>query len=238
MKLALFFTRGISLEIWLKKGLFDREKRLYEEHLIRGNLGAVYWLTYGTKDAVLAKQLHDAGRLDQRIEVYEKPSWLFGKIGDLMYSFLMPIVRCSVLKKTNILKIELSSKNRRQKKTIMLNVSDQKPANTVWPQTRSRILENNIGYLRITNWLRNIVEDIKNQMDQFRGTKGLIIDVRDNSGGTRNILRTLYPYFCESSDPPIVANAAKYRLYREFGSGYLDSRHMYPQQTSVASTAL
>jgi C-terminal processing protease CtpA/Prc len=65
-------------------------------------------------------------------------------------------------------------------------------------------------------------------MDQFRDTRGLIIDVRDNSGGTRNILRTLYPYFCKSSDSPIVANAAKYRLYREFGPGYLNSRHMYP----------
>ena len=30
MILALFFTRGVSLEVWLNKGLFDREKLIYD----------------------------------------------------------------------------------------------------------------------------------------------------------------------------------------------------------------
>ena len=35
MTLSLFFTRNISLEIWLKAGLFDREKTIYEQYLKR-----------------------------------------------------------------------------------------------------------------------------------------------------------------------------------------------------------
>ena len=54
MQLALFFTRGISLKLWFETGLFDREKQLYEEHLRRGHLKKIYWLTYGIDDAELA----------------------------------------------------------------------------------------------------------------------------------------------------------------------------------------
>ena len=53
MILSLFFTRGISLEVWLNQGLFDREKLIYEKHLIQGNLKKVYWLTYGSNDKKL-----------------------------------------------------------------------------------------------------------------------------------------------------------------------------------------
>ena len=131
--------------------------------------------------------------------------------------------------KRNTLKVELVSKDRRQKKTVKLDVSHQNPGNGIWPQTQSGIIQSDRGYLRITNWLRNMVDDIEIWMARFRNTEGLIIDVRDNSGGTRNILRTLYPYFSEPSDPPIVANAAKYKRFREHTEGYLDSRYMYPK---------
>ena len=63
MKFALFFTRGISLKTWIDTGLFDREKQLYEEHLRRGHLGKVYWLTYGADDAAVANELRAADRL-------------------------------------------------------------------------------------------------------------------------------------------------------------------------------
>ena len=56
MILALFFTRGVSLETWVYTGLFDREKLIYEEHLRRGHLKTVYWLTYGSHDTEIAKQ--------------------------------------------------------------------------------------------------------------------------------------------------------------------------------------
>jgi hypothetical protein len=55
---ALFYTREVLLETWLDTGLLDREKLIYEEHLKRGHLERVYWLTYGSHDAELAKELH------------------------------------------------------------------------------------------------------------------------------------------------------------------------------------
>jgi C-terminal processing protease CtpA/Prc len=58
-------------------------------------------------------------------------------------------------------------------------------------------------------------------MPRFAGARGLIIDIRDNRGGTRSVLRELYPYFVSAFDPPHVANAAKYRLYSEFTYDHL-----------------
>ena len=63
MNLMLFFTRGVSLEIWLKSGLLEREKLIYEEHLNQGNLNKVYWLTYGCNDVSLSKKLKQDGKL-------------------------------------------------------------------------------------------------------------------------------------------------------------------------------
>jgi hypothetical protein len=37
MTLGLFFTRGVSLKLWVDTGLYDREKLIYEEHLKKGN---------------------------------------------------------------------------------------------------------------------------------------------------------------------------------------------------------
>jgi glycosyltransferase involved in cell wall biosynthesis len=101
MNLALFFTRDVSLRTWLDTGLFDREKQLYEEHLRRGLLEKVYWLTYGKKDAELAEQLKLSGRLDPRIEII--PMLRFS-CGCLLYSFLMPLFHRRWLKSADIFK--------------------------------------------------------------------------------------------------------------------------------------
>jgi glycosyltransferase involved in cell wall biosynthesis len=104
MELALFFTRGVSLKLWLDTGLFDREKQLYEEHLRRGYFRKVYWLTYGKKDAELAKQLKLSGQLDRRIEVLPMSYLFCGYLGTLLYSFLMPVIHYARLSNCDILK--------------------------------------------------------------------------------------------------------------------------------------
>jgi len=53
MKLALFFSYGISAKLWKDKGLLAREKLIYEEVLKRGALDTVYWFTYGIDDKQL-----------------------------------------------------------------------------------------------------------------------------------------------------------------------------------------
>ena len=99
--LSLFFTRGVSLEIWVSQGLFDREKLLYEEHLTQNNLNKIYWFTYGSSDKRLAEQLKKEGRLHKDILIFEMPK-LFNvpKIGSYLYSFFLPIIHKKFLKKS------------------------------------------------------------------------------------------------------------------------------------------
>jgi C-terminal processing protease CtpA/Prc len=88
-------------------------------------------------------------------------------------------------------------------------------------------MEGNIGYLRIKGWNEDAFQEVATWMPQMPGTEGLIIDIRHNRGGTRNVLRELYPYFVSDADKPRVANPARYRLYHEFGPDHLDSRNMH-----------
>ncbi len=104
MKLALFFTRNVSLKLWVDKGLFDREKLLYEEHLRRGHFRKVYWLTYGTDDAEIACGLKAAGRLHPDIVVLPMARFFSGKWGRLIYSLLMPLFHRRRLKAADVFK--------------------------------------------------------------------------------------------------------------------------------------
>lgn len=102
--LALFFTRGVSLKVWVEKGLFDREKLIYEEHLKRGNLQKVYWITYGSEDKEIANRLKRDGELHKNIEILPMPGIFDSKLGKIVYSFLIPIVYGKILRRVDILK--------------------------------------------------------------------------------------------------------------------------------------
>ncbi len=104
MRLALFFTRDVSLKLWLDSGLFDREKQLYEEHLRNKLFSKIYWLTYGTDDTEVAAKLRTAGRLHPDIIVLPMARFFSGKWGCLLYSFLMPLLNRHWLKSADILK--------------------------------------------------------------------------------------------------------------------------------------
>lgn len=104
MKLALFFTYGISLKDWVTAGLFDREKELYEAYLRSGYLEKVYWLTYGKQDGALASEMKDMGRLHADIEVLPMPRFFCMRIGRFFYSLLMCFVYRAQLERSDILK--------------------------------------------------------------------------------------------------------------------------------------
>ena len=104
MKLALFFTYNISLRDWVDTGLFDREKQLYEEHLHKGHLEKVYWLTYGKNDAELAKQLKASERLHLGIDVLPIPHFFCGKWRYFLYSLVMPLIHRIQLQEVDVFK--------------------------------------------------------------------------------------------------------------------------------------
>jgi len=104
MILTLFFTRGISLEKWVRSGLFMREKAVYESLIRDKTLDKVYWITYGAADRPLSENLKSDGRLSEAVTVLQKPGLFKGKIGDIVYSLLIPFIHGGVLRGSGLLK--------------------------------------------------------------------------------------------------------------------------------------
>ena len=88
--LVLFFTRGVSLMEWVERGMFDREKRTYEELLRRGHVDEVLWLTYGEHDQKFAEQLSREGVLHPGIRVLPMPHCFASRWGRMFYSLVAP----------------------------------------------------------------------------------------------------------------------------------------------------
>lgn len=99
-----------------------------------------------------------------------------------------------------------------------------------------------VGYLRITEMSgsRRDVAKIDLAMQAFKDTKALVIDVRGNGGGTRDILGALFPYFMRKGERH-VANVAAYRIppgvEKGAKDGYLENRFLYPATSSTWSAA-
>ncbi|MFQ5844717.1 MAG: S41 family peptidase [Planctomycetota bacterium] len=95
-------------------------------------------------------------------------------------------------------------------------------------------LAGGIGYLPIEGMddRPEFLYGLMKAMEDFRKTRGLILDVRGNGGGTRHALRALFPYLMKGDDPPRVVNVAAYRLQAEDEAGdprgFLSNRFMYP----------
>ncbi|NOH54518.1 glycosyltransferase family 4 protein [Vibrio coralliilyticus] len=105
MILSLFFTRGVSLDLWFKKGLLEREKLIYERHLELGNLERVYWFTYGSSDKKLAEELIASNNLHRYIEVYDMPKiFSRSRIGIYFYSLLLPFYHRNIIRQSDVIR--------------------------------------------------------------------------------------------------------------------------------------
>ncbi|MFQ5843854.1 MAG: S41 family peptidase, partial [Planctomycetota bacterium] len=129
--------------------------------------------------------------------------------------------------------VELESEDREQVRRTDVPLKRRRRLYRVWPRTRSRVLEGRLGYLRIEEMRAEpgFLDELRVQMDSFRKTKGLVVDVRGNGGGSRLALLALFPYLMKRSDPPRVGNVAAYRLppgESENDQGHLESRYAYP----------
>lgn len=90
--------------------------------------------------------------------------------------------------------------------------------NVVWAKT-----DENIGYLAIIGWNEvDIPEQVDNLLEEMRGTRGLIIDVRMNRGGNEELARLVAGRFIEK--PYIYA----YHQYRN-GPEHADLTEKIPR---------
>ena len=80
----------------------------------------------------------------------------------------------------------------------------------------SKIVAQNIGYINIPEMydyekVDGLENFIKNTIQRFSNTKALIIDIRNNPGGGREILQTFAGYIVQTKQSPWVANVAYLR---------------------------
>jgi Peptidase family S41 len=130
------------------------------------------------------------------------------------------------LPENDTIEVELVDKRGKAGKVITLPLRKSPLAYGVWPSQGSRLLNGEIGYLRLASMQRDTsVAEIKQWMPKFRDTAGLIVDVRDNNGGDRDALILLYSYFAAPDDPPRVFTAAAYRLHSAHKQNHLAENH-------------
>ncbi len=122
--------------------------------------------------------------------------------------------------------LELSSRDGKKTQTVKIQPSDHKPPYRQWPHSESRLLEENIGYLRLVRMDHRAVEDVYRWMPRFRDTDGLIVDVRGNGGGTRKALLALAGFLLGDQESPWVGNFAVYRKSSKFDADHLANRFM------------
>jgi hypothetical protein len=134
----------------------------------------------------------------------------------------------------------LGSPDSSNAKEVVLPLASECPIYGAWPRTESRILPHYIGYLRIAPLMEagpEALEALRADMDAFRDTNGIIIDIRHNGGGSRAPLRVLLPYFMSPDDEPRVVNVAAYRLGMEGSDERFELRYLFPPDSPHFSEA-
>ncbi len=124
--------------------------------------------------------------------------------------------------------ITLTSKDKAEEIELDIAISSSRPTYGSWPISSDSMLQGNIGYLRIPEMNGN-VGVIHKAMGNFSDTDGLVVDVRGNGGGTREILLALGGYFINPRKPAIVGSIAKYKLSKKFDADHLAARYMYEE---------
>lgn len=106
----------------------------------------------------------------------------------------------------------------------------------------SKIVANNIGYIHIPEMYHYEEVDglenfIKNAVKSFSNTKALIIDIRNNPGGGREILQTFANYIVQAKQSPWVANVAYLRTDKNIigDEESMSSRYLYSYHSDKLS---
>ena len=132
------------------------------------------------------------------------------------------------LTESDDINVTLQSADGKNRVTHQYALSPERRRSGKVPLTESRLLDSNIGYLRIGSMSNSRLENVLNELQVLLDTDGLVIDVRDNTGGQYDILHAIYGYFLPESAEPYVSNIAAYRRSLRFDDDHLYYRPTYP----------
>ena len=98
----------------------------------------------------------------------------------------------------------------------------------------SKMLNHNIGYINIPEMyhydeVEGLEDFIENTLKGFSDTKALIIDIRNNPGGGREILQTFSSYILQPEQSPWIANVAYLRTDKTLNTDEesMSGRYLY-----------
>lgn len=106
----------------------------------------------------------------------------------------------------------------------------------------SKIVAQHIGYITIPEMyhyedVEGLENFIKNAFKSFSNTKALIIDIRNNPGGGREILQTIAGYIVQAEQSPWIANVAYLRRDKNIigDEESMSSRNLYSYNSEKLS---
>ncbi|MDA7795902.1 S41 family peptidase [Candidatus Pelagibacter sp.] len=96
--------------------------------------------------------------------------------------------------------IEITVRRRGVKKALIFNITRE----VIQVQSvKSELIDNNIGYIRLTSFNENSSEQIKdkiNKLNKNKGLKGYILDLRNNPGGLLSQAIKISDFFLENGE--------------------------------------
>ncbi|MDY8135991.1 S41 family peptidase [Aquimarina sp. 2201CG5-10] len=106
----------------------------------------------------------------------------------------------------------------------------------------SKLLNDTIGYIKIPMMyhyedIQGLESFIKSTIEGFSNTKALIIDIRNNPGGGREILQTFASYIVQPEQTPWIANVAYLRTNKNITSDEesMNGRYLYTYNSNKLS---
>lgn len=118
-----------------------------------------------------------------------------------------------------VAELEMVAENGRDATRMVVPVAEapvERELSTFRLSDESRLLEGNIGYLRVPAHMgdraRRFIATVDSTMEGFHDTDALIIDARMSGGGARRVLNSLFPYLMKPDDQPYIFNAVKLRV--------------------------
>ncbi len=140
----------------------------------------------------------------------------------------------------NQFNVTLTDDIRIESKTVALVPARSRSGGT-WPAAESSLRSDGLGYLRIAEMddSTKFIDSLNEWMKRFKDTRGLIMDVRGNGGGTQDAIKTILPWLLKPGSPMKIINVAAYRLPVVLPtpnpSGFLglSNRGLHPATSSV-----